>query len=418
MAQSIESLLDEYLTYQLSMERFVRATADAVRSDFRGLARFMKEKGVEPTIEAFTTRVVADYLATNRRRISGATLKRWYKSFNGFGRWAENNDYIQFNPIARIDLGFVTTNRREFAFACIEGARRFLEVPAQTYLIPEVDRLLRSLLLFAGLRRNEVMKLCWSCVDWEQRELRIYDSKNTRRKNLPDMLDRIIPICPLLLDALAAAYRVAQPKPDDPVVWRKLGHRLSKEAFYTAFRSIARAAGMPDDAVPHSLRHNLASALMGLGATAADIALLLGHRNGSGERPSTTDGYIHSSLVRVRSFIDAYSRLVSGEDPVFADQTISPAHPVSAQMVAVSNLSRGAAAGASPDCWLTAPAAPPAERAQSEAGDSQHARRIAEAAELWVSLVPGGSLTDPEFLRFLRAVSGQSALGRSTGSRM
>lgn len=404
MNDSIQFLLDEYLQYQLSMEKFVKASADAVRSDCRGLLRYMDQKGIKPTIAAFSTRIVADYLATNRRRVSGATLKRWYKSLNGFGRWAEDHDYIQRNPLTKVDLGWVPSHRREFMFAGAEEAQRFMNAAAQTGLIPEVDWLLRALLLFAGLRRNEVLKLSWSCVDWENRELRIYDSKATRKKGLPDLLDRVVPICPALFDALAAAYRVTGQKPGGPVVWKKPGRRLPKDAFYAAFHAIAKAAGMPDDAVPHFLRHNLASSLTGLGATAADVALLLGHRNGNSDRPTTTDGYITSSLVRARSFVDAYCRLVMDGVPVPGDLSAALPHPAMVRVVTGPTLPQSPAVAENPRSCLDTPSVPWMGGEEPGASNYQQARRVAEAAELWMSLVPGGSLNDPEFRRFLRAV--------------
>lgn len=308
-------VLEEYLRHQLDMGCYVESTASAVRSDFRGLIRFLESRGVAPTISAFTVRHVGTYLATQRQSGKGfrpATLRRWCKSFRAFGKWARDWGYLERNPMDAIKPEFGPVGRREFMFAEAGDAYRFLTVPIQTRLPVGVDQVLRRLLLFGGLRRNEVLKLKRRHVDLDNQQLLIYDSKASRRKGLPDNFDRAIPLVEPLIQALAELQALHAFQPDDPVVFRKLGRPLSGESFYGAFGAVTAKLALPKDVVPHCLRHNLASQMAALGATSADIALLLGHRSAAdgSSRPTATDGYITSSLKRVRGFLDEYARLV------------------------------------------------------------------------------------------------------------
>lgn len=315
MDHELIRLLEEYLEYQIQMGAFVESTASAVRSDFRGFLRHLEARGEAPTVGAFTVRHIGTYLAARRRSDRGfkpATLRRWAKSFRGFGQWARDWGYLDRNPMDAIKLEFGPVTRREFMFPDTADAYRFLTVPIKTRLLPEVDRVLRGLLLFMGLRRKEVLKLRWRHVDVASRQISIHDSKATRRKGLPDNLDRVVPMVEPLSRALSDLQSLHPFKPDDPVVFRKIGKPLSSDAFYAAFAAVAAKLALPKDVVPHSMRHNLASQLTALGATSADIALLLGHRSmgDAAHRPTTTDGYITSSLKRVSGFVDEYARLV------------------------------------------------------------------------------------------------------------
>lgn len=308
-ARPLMDLVEEYLQYQLQMEIFVASSASAVRSDFRGLTRYFERQGLPQTLEAFSTLHVGRYMADYRPRVKGATLKRWYKSFNGFAKWATARDYLSRNPVAGVRLSWVPTHRREFLFSDAE-ARRFLSAECDTGLLPPADRALRHLALFGGLRRNEYLKLRWKHVRWEPAEIWIYDSKASRRKGHPDLLDRVIPMCPPLRKALEALRTTVPHGPEDPVIVTKRGRPLGKDAFYQAFQGIWRAMELGSDMVPHCLRHNLAGNMLAVGATHADVALLLGHRNSAPDsRPTTTDGYIASSAARVRAYLDRYAEL-------------------------------------------------------------------------------------------------------------
>lgn len=418
----LPQLVEEFIAFQINMGIYVHNSGQAVRSDFRGFFRYLNDHGVRLNVDAFNPRFIADYLAFRRKQVEGSTIKRWVKSFNAFAKWAVQRNYLEQNPVADIRIGWVPTRRREFMLD-VEGARRFLTVPVRTRLIPQVDQVLRNLLIFGGLRRNEILKRQWKDVDFSRNLMLIHDTKNSRRKGHPDNLDRVIPLTVPLQKALNDLYEAVRPSPGDPIVFLRPGRRLSKDAFYTYFQSLREALGLGEEFVPHSMRHSLASNLIALGATVADVALLLGHSTLQQDgRRSVTDGYVTSSLSRIQAFLNRYAAVLSdslaGSVPIvgFSASTLPDA---TAEDGAGRRRNLWSGSSVPYVTWDS----PPFDAGRADHHSSVSYRcspdgmegqlfipdpgTLAEAVALWKSFYPTRRLDGPEFHQFLRRVSEQ-----------
>ena len=67
------------------------------------------------------------------------------------------------------------------------------------------------------------------------------------------------------------------------------GGPLNSNAIYDVFKQAAEAAGLPDAATPHTLRHSCASFLHAEGASIKKISVYLGHANTT----ITNNVYLH-----------------------------------------------------------------------------------------------------------------------------
>ncbi len=141
------------------------------------------------------------------------------------------------------------------------------------------------LLLLTGCRRNEVLSLEWSFVDFEHACLRLPDSKTGAK---------VVQLGPPALDLLAGLPRFTGPfvfpamRGSNPTPGRARrvgpGHFVGIERIWFRVRA---SAGL-DDVRLHDLRHNFASWSVSGGATLHMVGSLLGHR-----QPSTTARYAH-----------------------------------------------------------------------------------------------------------------------------
>lgn len=147
------------------------------------------------------------------------------------------------------------------------------------------------LLVFTGARKDEIEGLQWREVDFDNRVLRLEDSK-TGQKILP-------------LNAGALMLLSEQPRTEgtDCVfpATKGNGHFLGTPKIWRRVRS---AAGLEDVRL-HDLRHSFASVAVSMGASLPIIGALLGHRDAA-----TTQRYAHLHDDPLRSTTDAVARRI------------------------------------------------------------------------------------------------------------
>jgi integrase len=133
------------------------------------------------------------------------------------------------------------------------------------------------LMLLGGLRVGEVRRLKLGDVLWEQRQVRIEQSKGLK--------DRLVPVTPDTLESLEKWLKMRGPKaglPEHVFVYR---HRpLTMTYCSQRLRTYCQRCRV--SFTPHQLRHTAATLLLNAGAPVATVQQVLGH-----ETIDTTLGY-------------------------------------------------------------------------------------------------------------------------------
>jgi integrase len=122
------------------------------------------------------------------------------------------------------------------------------------------------LALTTGMRRGEIVGLRWRDVDLDRGVLILHKTKNRER--------RAAPIVPAVRELLQAHRE--QRRDGTDYVFPRAGLDAPQD-FDKAFAAAVRAAGIEDFRF-HDLRHTAASYLAMSGATAPEIAAVLGHK--------------------------------------------------------------------------------------------------------------------------------------------
>jgi integrase/recombinase XerC len=178
----------------------------------------------------------------------------------------------------------------------------------------EGDRLLPALFAYARLRRSELLGLDWNDVDLERRLLHVRKAKGGRQRTIP-----IHPALePLFDDYLRFRARDAEPA----LFIGVQGRRLSITILSQTFRRYAHVAGVTDRKrdTPHTLRHALASELLGAGANLRQIQELLGHKH-----LDSMQGYARITAHDLRGAVnDSDSRSASERRPHVHPDLVGP----------------------------------------------------------------------------------------------
>ena len=176
--------------------------------------------------------------------------------------------------------------------------------------------------LFTGLRKGEVMGLCWDCIDFARgtilidKQLQLERKKGGKYVFAPLKNDRARTITPApFVMKLLKHHRAKQAEQqlklgpmweDSGLVFTdEAGHHLATHTVYKAFKAIASSIGCPDARV-HDLRHSYAVAAIRSGDDIKTVQGNLGHATAA----FTLDVYGHvtdqmkqESARRMESYI-------------------------------------------------------------------------------------------------------------------
>ena len=147
------------------------------------------------------------------------------------------------------------------------------------------------LLILTGCRRGEILQLRWDEVDFENRCLRLTDSKTG---------NRIVPLGPPALSLLAQIPKGKESHFVFPAI-RGKGYYGNLPRIWNRVRSKAEL----HDVRLHDLRHSFASFAVSGGVPLAVVGAILGHKSAA-----TTERYSHLSDDPIRRATDATSRLI------------------------------------------------------------------------------------------------------------
>jgi integrase len=151
------------------------------------------------------------------------------------------------------------------------------------------------LILLTGLRKGEALALRWEHVDFDNRLLRIPDTKSGGGRSVP------------LTDA-AVQLLEGLPRATGPFVFpgRYSGKHLSISSVNRAWRRVRKAANVEDVTI-HDLRRSVGSWLAMQGVGLPIIGAILGHAS-----PAATAIYARLQPGAGRQALDRYSEMLTG----------------------------------------------------------------------------------------------------------
>jgi integrase len=291
-------------------------TADGMQP--RGVARyrqhieaFLAWAGADLRVDALTRHRIADYKTalgsrpTRRRRrgdpegtlVCPGTTRNALTTLRTFCAWCVERGYLTENPALGVrhprvippPPNVLTRSQIRDLFTAIDKPPRSHRVTWPR------NRRCILLMLYAGLRREEVAKLLWGDLDLERRELTVRYGKGGR--------SRVVPICAELLAELAEAGPQPAHAPvlstggdDAGLDHRSVGHVFER---WLPRRWPVAEGELPPLVSPHQLRRTFATELYVRGVDLLTIQRLLGHSD-----PKTTLRYIAASSAKEHEAVE------------------------------------------------------------------------------------------------------------------
>jgi site-specific recombinase XerD len=160
------------------------------------------------------------------------------------------------------------------------------------------DKALLSVLIFCGIRRQELLDLTVHNVNLDSGSLLVQHGKGERARTIYLCVEAVQALRPWL------AMRGTLPAKHDGLFTTENHRRLGEQGLYTLLEDIKAIAGYKADPriKPHSIRHAAATRLMRNGADIRSIQTWLGHAH-----LQTTAVYLHTDEEQARKIADLAS---------------------------------------------------------------------------------------------------------------
>ena len=232
-----------------------------------------------------------------RHQLSSSSLQRLLSSIRQFMKWAEQGQYLAFNPADDFQLkrfprplpGMVDI---ETINQILDQAKPESEVQQQMWLR---DKAILELLYSSGLRLAEIQGLCIRDIDFNRQLLRITGKGNKTRvvpfgSKAKDAVMQWLKIYPLWNGDFVPEANVFTAQKGNPLGARPIENRVKFQA---------QRAGVNIDLHPHLLRHCFASHMLSNSGDLRAVQEMLGHTN-----LTTTQIYTHVDFDHLAKVYD------------------------------------------------------------------------------------------------------------------
>jgi integrase/recombinase XerD len=299
VALSVDAAVQQFLDH-LRVERELSvATLAAYGHDLAALAGFLAARGIVDDVRAIRPVDVLDWLAElTAKRISARSQARALVAQRQFFKFLRGERICDANPTEEIDLP--RFGRKLPVFLSLDEVDRLLAAPKRSTPRGLRDSAMLETLYAAGLRVSELVKLRLGDINLDAGYLVAF-GKGKKQRIVPLGESAIATLRSYIESARSLFLKSSSRPSEDAIFLTRLGHSMTRQAFWKILTAYARAAGITKVISPHKLRHSFATHLVERGADLRSVQTMLGHAD-----IGTTEIYTHLSRAHLRSVYDKF----------------------------------------------------------------------------------------------------------------
>jgi len=270
------AFVDEFLLYQQLRGRR-QCTLASYKSFLDRFFRIVHKQPTQLTVQDIRRFLMAENSKGNKQ----STIATKIAILRSFFDWLEREEYIDKNPMRRIDTPRVPpASPKYLTHDEMEALRE-----ASTKLL---DRLIVEMLYSSGARVSELVALDWDDVDIVNKRATIRDGKGGK--------SRVVPIS---IKAARLLKRYRDTRHDDNlwIFQSRHSRRMVRETVERRISALGKKAGIQKRVTPHRLRHSLATHLLEAGMPIDMIQKVLGHAS-----IATTQIYARTQMAGVEQY--------------------------------------------------------------------------------------------------------------------
>jgi site-specific recombinase XerD len=291
----LENLFRDFTDYLISERNSSKLTIEAYKRDFNIFLTFLSINSIEKNIDFINTQIIRRYISymKDTKSYSSATIRRKINSLRSFFNFLMSQEYITKNPMAPVSA----PKKPDIIpiYLPVKDLNRLLSMPEIHSRDNKLrDKLILELFAFTGIRRQELINLNYSNVDFANQTITVRCGKGQK--------DRIIPITEPLVTDLWDYLQFRLPLINEALIISSNGNRISVTALEQLFRRYVQLAGLSGKGYTiHKLRATYASLLLQNGCDLISIQQLLGHKD-----LNSTRVYSHTSVEHLKSAVQKH----------------------------------------------------------------------------------------------------------------
>ena len=291
----IREAAEEFYLYLEAERGCSPLTVEAYRSDIEQLCEFLKDEEVLPQVDAVTPKLLRQFLLVMKQAgLAASTRARRLYALRSLWDFLERAEMAEANPCRKVSAPKTRQSVPEYLTP--EECEALLEATQDQYYssLAARDRAALSLLIYTGMRRQELLNLTLEDVNLTEGTLRVVSGKGNKTRLLP-----------LVSEAQEVIAQWLEQRPQNghgQLLTGRDGRPLGTHGLNLLFHRAAKKAGLERDGVTlHTLRHSFATMLLHKRVDLVSLQRLLGHST-----LESTAIYLHVDMSRLRDAVQAH----------------------------------------------------------------------------------------------------------------
>ena len=254
--------LDKYLDYLSFEKKYSVNTLESYKNDVQGFLTFLKKNGTPINNDLNYSFIRQWIVELSENKISPITINRKTSSLKSYFNFLIRTGCINKSPL-KGHRNLKTKSKIVEPFTDKEIEKIFQNFKNDG--IKGRDQLVIEVLYSTGIRREELINIKVSDINFENQLIKVKGKRNK---------ERLVPILPTLINSI---QKYLMKNSSKYLFSSKDGTRISKSTVYRIINRYFRKVSTKAKLSPHVLRHTFATHLLNNGADINSIKEILGH---------------------------------------------------------------------------------------------------------------------------------------------
>jgi len=281
--------IDRFLEYICLEKKYSVHTQKAYEQNLREFSAFCAENFEMEHIEEVDYGCIRNWIiALTQKKNTSRTINRKISVLRSYYKFLLKTETITLSPL-KFHRPLKTSQKISVPFSEEEVGRILRGDLFSSDYEGILQKTIIALLYYTGMRRQELIDLKTTSVDFSSQRLKVFGKRNK---------ERMIPLLPEAVDTLRfylSEKSRLEGVDTDCFFCLSSGQKLNEGFVYQTVNHYFSRVSTKSKKSPHMLRHSFATHLLNNGADLNAVKELLGH-----ESVAATQVYTHSSLKHIQ----------------------------------------------------------------------------------------------------------------------